>query len=91
MSLCRISACNKIMSSWKHFWGTTVADGVSFRLIIYIFKCGIIIFVYINACPAWLPFLGILKQMAWAAGGTCAGGVVAGPPGALVGGIVGKN
>ncbi|KAL4227947.1 hypothetical protein ACF0H5_013386 [Mactra antiquata] len=33
--------------------------------------------------------VGIFKQMAWAAGGTCAGGVVAGPPGALVGGIVG--
>lgn len=32
---------------------------------------------------------GIFKQMAWAAGGSCAGGVVAGPPGALVGGIVG--
>lgn len=34
---------------------------------------------------------GILKQMAWAAGGSCAGGLVAGPPGALVGGIAGKN
>lgn len=27
--------------------------------------------------------------MAWAAGGSCAGGVVAGPPGALIGGIAG--
>ncbi|XP_045215733.2 protein C19orf12 homolog [Mercenaria mercenaria] len=33
---------------------------------------------------------GIFKQMAWAAGGTCAGGIVAGPPGALVGGFVGS-
>lgn len=32
---------------------------------------------------------GIFKQMAWAAGGTCVGGVVAGPPGALAGGIIG--
>lgn len=32
---------------------------------------------------------GIFKQMAWAAGGSCAGGVVAGPPGALIGGIAG--
>lgn len=27
--------------------------------------------------------------MAWAAGGTCAGGLVGGPPGALVGGFIG--
>ncbi|WAR00879.1 hypothetical protein MAR_025251 [Mya arenaria] len=33
---------------------------------------------------------GIFKQMAWAAGATCLGGVVAGPPGALVGGIAGS-
>ncbi|XP_060579728.1 protein C19orf12 homolog [Ruditapes philippinarum] len=33
---------------------------------------------------------GIFKQMAWAAGGTCAGGLVGGPPGALVGGFVGS-
>ena len=34
---------------------------------------------------------GIFKQMAWAAGGACVGGVVAGPPGALVGSIAGKS
>ena len=28
--------------------------------------------------------------MAWAAGGACVGGVVAGPPGALVGSIAGE-
>ena len=28
--------------------------------------------------------------MAWAAGGTCVGGVVGGPPGALLGGIAGR-
>ena len=33
---------------------------------------------------------GIFKQMAWAAGGACVGGVVAGPPGALVGSIAGR-
>lgn len=33
---------------------------------------------------------GIFKQMAWAAGGACVGGVVAGPPGALVGSIAGS-
>lgn len=35
-------------------------------------------------------FAGILKQVAWSAGGACAGGVLAGPPGALVGGIAGS-
>ncbi|KAK3089427.1 hypothetical protein FSP39_003524 [Pinctada imbricata] len=33
---------------------------------------------------------GIFKQVAWGAGGTIAGGMVAGPPGALVGGIAGS-
>ena len=33
---------------------------------------------------------GIFKQMAWAAGGACVGGVVGGPPGALVGSIAGE-
>ena len=33
---------------------------------------------------------GIFHQVAFAAGGTAIGGIVAGPPGALVGGIIGK-
>ena len=37
----------------------------------------------------YMYITGIFKQMAYAAGGTCIGGVVAGPPGALVGGIIG--
>ncbi|KAJ8304494.1 hypothetical protein KUTeg_018077 [Tegillarca granosa] len=32
---------------------------------------------------------GIFKQMAWAAGGACVGGVVGGPPGALFGTLAG--
>ncbi|XP_041368776.1 protein C19orf12 homolog [Gigantopelta aegis] len=33
--------------------------------------------------------LGILRQVAWGAGGTVVGGCLGGPPGALVGGITG--
>ncbi|XP_061192421.1 uncharacterized protein LOC133200674 [Saccostrea echinata] len=33
---------------------------------------------------------GIFKQMAWAAGGTAVGGVLLGPPGAMVGGVAGS-
>ena len=33
---------------------------------------------------------GIFTQMSYAAGGAALGGVVAGPAGAMVGGIVGK-
>ena len=33
---------------------------------------------------------GIFKQMAWATGGTAVGGVVLGPAGAMVGGLVGS-
>lgn len=35
-------------------------------------------------------FSGILNQVAWSAGGAFAGGVLAGPPGALIGGIAGS-
>ncbi len=34
---------------------------------------------------------GIFKQTAWAAGGTIAGGLIAGPPGALLGCCVGDK
>lgn len=33
---------------------------------------------------------GIFHQVAYAAGGTAIGGIVAGPPGALIGGIIGS-
>lgn len=33
---------------------------------------------------------GIFKQMAWAAGGTAVGGVLLGPPGAMIGGVAGS-
>ena len=33
---------------------------------------------------------GIFKQVAWGAGGTVVGGVLLGPPGALIGGIAGS-
>ena len=45
---------------------------------------------YWHLTPACLV-VGIFKQMAWAAGCTAVGGVVGGPPGALIGGIAGEQ
>ena len=36
-----------------------------------------------------MVIVGIFHQVAYAAAGTCVGGVVAGPPGALLGGMAG--